>query len=204
MHFVCDFDETLFDTNTLWNKWLDFLENTGINRDEAIAKVESVIIEGFTPEKHALRLGLHEKDVHHLAKQFRQYTEQHAPSLVFSDVIPFFEQYKLVHSFSLLTYGDSSYQREKVSAAQIDPFFTSLRIAGPHKHKVRHLEELLSHENEPIVFVDDSPNELNPVVNAGLPVKLYRIVRPGAKHDYIHERDNVAWTRISTLKEIGS
>jgi hypothetical protein len=53
-----------------------------------------------------------------------------------------------------------------------------------------------------VIFVDDSPNELNPVVDAGLPIKLYRIVRSGAKHDYPHERDDVAWKRISSFDQI--
>ena len=53
-----------------------------------------------------------------------------------------------------------------------------------------------------LLFVDDSPKELLAVVDAALPVKLYRIVRAGGMNDFVHEMDDVNWKRIGSIEEI--
>lgn len=203
MHLVCDFDNTLFDTTTHWNAWLNVLVSAGIDREEAIAKVEAVIIQGFTLHAHAERVGLGGKELERAVKQFEVFTNEHAPSFVYQDVVPYFDKHKPVHTFSLLTYGDSDYQHFKVHAANLQGYFESIRIAGPHKLKVSHLSEMLKRTDLPLAFVDDSPNELEPVYRAGLPVKLFRISRPEGRHtDRSHELDGVAWTCIQSIDEI--
>ena len=203
MHFVLDLDDTLLNSNVLWKEWSRLLLDAGYEEDRIAATIESVIIDGFTPEKHALRLGADEKQARHLANHIRAFTEEFAPSFVFEDVVPFLEIHKQKNTLSLLTYGNAEYQQEKLRAAKLHTFFEHVRIAGPHKLKVRHLEELSRHSQETIVFVDDSPNQLRPVANAELPVRLYRIFRNNAKHtDSPHELDGIAWTCISSLSEI--
>ena len=115
----------------------------------------------------------------------------------------YFDKHKPTHTFSLLTYGDSDYQHFKVRAANLQEYFDAIRIAGPHRLKVSHLQEMLNNSDLPLAFVDDSPNELEPVYRAELPVKLFRISRPEGRHtDRPHELDGVGWECIRSIDEI--
>lgn len=202
MHLVCDFDDTLTNTTKYWNFWLDKLEGAGVSRERAIETGSRLFIERFTLTGHMNALNVSETVAAVLLKEMEDHVKEFGKSYVFPDVYPFLSQHNTNHSFSLLTYGDEANQQWRVMESGIGSYFIPVRIAGPDKHKVEFLSEILKTISTPIIFVDDSPNELNPVVDAGLPIKLYRIVRPGAKHDYVHERDNVAWTRITSIDEI--
>lgn len=202
MHLVCDFDDTLTNTTKYWNFWLDKLEEVGVKRERAIETGSRLFIERFSLKKHMDSLQIPEQTAAQLLREMEKHVNEFGKTYIFSDVHPFLLEHHGKHSFSLLTYGDETNQRWRVLESGIAPYFEPVRIAGPEKHKVEFLKEILEITQEQIIFVDDSPNELNPVVDAGIPVQLYRIVRPGAKHDYSHERDNVAWKRIGSIDEI--
>ena len=202
MHLVCDFDDTLTNTTKYWNFWLDKLEKVGVSRERAIETGSRLFIERFTLKRHMDALSIQDQTAVQLLNEMEEHVKEFGKTYIFPDVHPFLLEHNTNHSFSLLTYGDETNQRWRVSESGIGPYFQPVRIAGPEKHKVEFLKEILQTTAEQIIFVDDSPNELNPVVDAGLPIKLYRIVRPGAKHDYVHERDDVAWTRIGSIDEI--
>ncbi len=212
MHLVCDFDSTLFDTDKLWNEWLEILVGLGANREQATQQMQILNAKGWTHRAHALACGIPKEDVDALVNNFLEHARNIGSSLVYDDVIPFFEKHRPPHTFSILTYGNEEYQRSKIISTGLQDYFEAIRIAGPNNLKVDQLREILARtpslqrrgqgEVCDIAFVDDSPNELNPIVDAGLPIKLYRIVRPGAKHDYMHERDDGAWKRIGSIDEI--
>lgn len=202
MHLVCDFDSTLFNTEKIWSEWLEILVMRGIDREKAIREMQILNAIGWTHRAHALASGIAEADVDTLVGNFLQYAKNIGSSLVYDDVIPFFEKHRPSHTFSILTYGNPEYQHSKILSTGLQDYFETIRIAGPNNLKVNQLQRLLENTISQLSFVDDSPNELNPVVDMKLPIKLYRIVRPGAKHDYLHERDDVAWTRISSLDQI--
>ncbi|MEK7451851.1 MAG: hypothetical protein AAB664_00780 [Patescibacteria group bacterium] len=202
MHLVCDFDSTLFNTEKIWSEWLEILVARGVDRTHAIRQMEILNATGWTHHAHALASGIDETAVDELVKNFLAHTKSIGSELVYDDVVPFFKKNRPPHTFSILTYGNEEYQTSKILSTSLQNYFDAIRIAGPNHLKVDHLRTLLEHEATPLVFVDDSPNELNPIVDARLPIKLYRIVRPGAKHDYQHERDDVAWKRIKTIDEI--
>lgn len=201
MHLVCDFDDTLTNTTKYWNFWLEKLVGIGIDRNKAIDVGTRLFVECFTLKRHMELLGVSDVIAQQMMDEMTKHVKEFGKNYVFSDVPVFLSQHHASHSFSLLTYGDEENQLWRVSESGIAPFFAPIRIAGPDKHKVEHLKDILKTTSQ-IIFVDDSPNELNPVVDAKLPVALYRIVRPGAKHDYLHERDDVAWKRISSLDQI--
>lgn len=212
MHLVCDFDSTLFDTEKLWLEWLEILVTRGVDRDRAIREMHIQNAKGWTHRAHALACGIDETTVDALVENFLAHARNIAPSLVYDDVVPFLEKHRPPHTFSILTYGNAEYQTSKIASTGLQNYFDAIRIAGPNNLKVTVLQEMLNfpkgrvatlpYEYQPIAFVDDSPNELNPIVDASLPIKLYRIVRAGAKHDYQHERDDVAWERIESIGEI--
>jgi len=202
MHLICDFDDTLTNTTKYWNFWLDKLESVGIDRKKAEDVGARLFVEYFTLPKHMSELGVETELANRLFQEIQEHVKEFGISYTFPDVFPFLSSNKEKHSFSLLTYGEEGNQKWRLNQSGIGLYFSSLRFAGPTKHKVEHIKEMINSGVTELLFVDDSPNELNPVVDEGLPVKLYRIVRPGAKHDYIHEKDNVAWTRISALNEI--
>jgi len=220
MHLVCDFDSTLFNTEKIWSEWLEILVGLGVDREVAIKQMGILNAIGWTHRAHALMCGISESEVDTLVQNFLVHAQSIGSSLVYDDVVPFFEKHRPPHTFSILTYGNAEYQRSKIASTGLNDYFDTIRIAGPNNLKVTVLREMLSEtpsfirrglgggqvmgqgEVCPIAFVDDSPNELNPIVDAGLPIQLYRIVRPGAKHDYAHERDDVAWKRIGSIGEI--
>jgi|GEM_PF-1902334 len=202
MHLVSDFDDTLVDTTRYWNVWLDKLERVGIDRELAIKKGTELFPITFSLIAHMESLSIPLATATELLKEMMEHVKEQGSAYVFSDVFDFFSRHKQEHSFSLLTYGDSENQMWRLKESGLEEIFSFIQIAGPDKHKVKHVSEMLQTVTQQIVFVDDSPNELNPVVDAGLPVVLYRLVRPGAKHDYVHDRDNLAWKRITSLSEI--
>jgi hypothetical protein len=201
MHLVSDFDDTLTNTTKYWNFWLEKLVGIGIDRNKAIDVGARLFVKGFTLQRHMELLGVSDSIAHPLMNEMMGHVKELGKDYVFPDVPMFLSQHHKSHSFSLLTYGDEGNQLWRVAESGIASFFSPVRIAGPDKHKVEHLKDVLKMETR-VIFVDDSPNELNPVVDAGLPIKLYRIVRSGAKHDYPHERDDVAWKRISSFDQI--
>jgi len=201
MHLVCDFDSTLFDTNKIWFAWLEILVQHGADRDFATQQKDILNLTGFTHRAHALSVGIPESEVDILVQHFLQHARNIGPELVYSDVPSFFDKYQSQHTFSVLTYGNAEYQESKILSTGLQKYFEIIRIADLTKNKVEHLKEILLSKTE-IAFVDDSPKELLPVIDAGLPVKLYRIVRPAGMNDYVHEKDDVFWKRITSIDEI--
>ena len=202
MHLVCDFDDTLTNTTKYWNFWLDKLETIGIKREHAIEVGTQLLLGPFTLRGHLIALGVQEDVALSVLQDMELHLKEFGKSYIFSDIHPFLMKHNQTHSFSILTFGDESNQKWRIEQSGIAPLFERVSIADIVKRKVDHLSDLFKNSTTQIAFVDDSPHELNPVVDAGLPVKLFRIVRPGARHDYVHEGDDVVWKRIGSIDEI--
>ena len=217
MHLVCDFDNTLINTTQLWNAWVEFLERFGVDKKTAAETLRPIVVDGYSTRKHAYAAGLRDQELDRIVAEFDEHVQKVVSNLVFADVIPFLEKHKPSHKISLLTYADPSYQEKVIEASGIKSFFDLILMAGPKKWKVEFLREMLRSLPLPegelegegaavvpqIIFVDDSPNELEPVHRAGLPVKLFRIFRPEGKHSIEkHELDGVGWTCIKSIDEI--
>ena len=176
MHFVFDFDHTIYNTAELWDRWLDELEAIDIDRIDAIEKGESIFGVGFTLREHAERLGLTGDESEELISSFKEYAAVESPELIFKDAVPFVELNSKKHEFSILSFGDPDWQKEKMSACGISDHISDIRIARPERHKTAHLRELVQETDEQVVFVDDNPKELVSIHESEMPITLYRMI----------------------------
>jgi FMN phosphatase YigB (HAD superfamily) len=203
MHFVFDFDHTIFDTGKLWNSWLDVLESAGVDREDSNEKGEEIFGKGFTLLEHAERLGLSQNESEELISSFTDYTFHESPELVFEDAIPFVKKNQKKHKFSILTFGDSDYQNEKISASGVGDYIDDVRIASPERLKAVQLKEILNETDERVVFVDDNPRELVAASGLDSDIDIYRMIRPKSRHsDVSHALDSDKWKCIKSFDEI--
>jgi FMN phosphatase YigB (HAD superfamily) len=203
MHFVYDFDATLFKTSALWEAWTKVMKDFGGDEEEIISAGETLFREGFTLEKHGELLRIRPADLKRSVQTFTKMTKSDGPSLVFDDVHAFLEDHAEEHKQTILTFGDHDYQHEKIQASALMDFIDDIRIASLEQSKTEHLRELVESGTDPIVFIDDNPRELEAVHESGLPMTLMRMVRDGERHaEEEHELDDDAWTCIRSLEEI--
>ncbi len=203
MHFVLDFDHTIYDTGSLWDFWVELLGSVQIDKKTANEKGEEIFGSVFTLQKHLELLKIEEDVAKRLVDSFRELTLQKSPELIYKDAIPFVNSNKDLHSFSILTFGDFSYQHEKIEACGISSYIDNILIAGPEKFKIEHLKNLILESGSSIVFVDDNPRELTAVSDSGLPITLYRMIRPNSRHgEEKNPGDGVDWKCISAFDEI--
>jgi FMN phosphatase YigB (HAD superfamily) len=201
-HYVLDFDGTLFDTDVLWEWVVARFVKEGFESRNVREVGQQLFFEEYTVGRHATALELSEDRIGIISNEFDQVTQTTSPSLVYQDVFPFLEALP-IDSKSILTFGHPAFQCEKIQASKIDQHVGEIRIASPVYRKTKHLEELLSKQLLPIVFVDDNPHELAAVHEAGLPVELIRMRREGARNSVIdHELDDQAWRVIRSLDEL--
>lgn len=204
MHYVYDFDHTLFATHVLWECWLDELVKHSFDREEAAQAGQVLFSQGFTLEKHASSLGMSDSAVKKMMKSFGQVHDRLCAKLVFEDVLPFLEsQNEKGIRQSVLTFGDSDYQHRKLHISGLVEHLDDVRVANPDKRKVAHLRELIEAGSEPITYFDDNPEKLLAIYEAGLPITLIRMLRDGGKHsgtEHIHDDEH--WQCIRGLEEL--
>ena len=200
-HFVLDFDSTLFDTSALWNAWRNMLEELGYEEEQIREIADRLIPEGFTPREHALRLGVNGKTLETALASLNAFTQQTAPHLLYSDVVPFIQAHA---PSTILTFGDSGYQLEKIHASGLHAHVDDIRMANSFRGKALQLGEMFQADAvTPLVFVDDSLGELEAVHASALPITLVRMKRPGQRRSLeTHPLDHEAWRVIESLEEL--
>lgn len=202
MHFVLDLDYTLFDTATHWADWLWRLEELGISREEAIVAGESLFGVGYTLEGHGAALGLPQDQLDELVQGFERFTQEKAPSLVYSEVVSFLEKHAGTHQFTILTFGHPEYQHFKIKWSGLGEYIDDVRIARPERMKAIQLAEIVAESAGPICFVDDNPKELSMVRDANLGIQLARMFREGARHTGDPIEGEVIWKDVTSLDEL--
>ena len=203
MHIVFDFDGTLFDTHALWQAWLDQLEQLGVNRDEADETGEELFKIGFTLRDHGEMVGLNGDELDQLVSDFEEYTRQESERLIYEDVSECLDAWGSDHSFSILTFGHPEYQNFKIEAVGLNDLVSDIRIARPERVKSMQLAEMLAESDEPMMFIDDNPKELQSVHDQGLDIELVRMCREGSRHcNESHEHDGNGWRNIHSLEEL--
>lgn len=97
---------------------------------------------------------------------------------IFEDTISFLEEHK-EHNLVLMTAGMKLFQRAKVEGSDISHYFDKLIFTGDEL-KGGVIKRLISdgYYNDPIVFVDDAPYQLESVSNFCPIVTVVRIKRP--------------------------
>lgn len=202
MHFVYDFDSTLFSTEALWQAWRGMLVAAGYDAETIDETGARITPDGYSPRKHADALGLDQVIAAELLSRFEAVMRDEAPSLVFGDVAPFVGQ-RTGHTQSILTMGDEVHQREKLTNSRIDLLLPRITIAKPHDTKTEYLKAMLA-AGEEVVFIDDNPIHLVRVREAGIPVSLVRMRRPseGSLVEGDHPLDHDAWRVVTSLDEL--
>ncbi|MFH1404846.1 MAG: HAD hydrolase-like protein [Patescibacteria group bacterium] len=203
MHYIFDFDSTLFANSRLWESWVSMLENEGLEKQFIIDEGVKLIQLGFSPQKHADAVGLENKISKKLVSKFSAWIEKEGPELIYTDVPAFFERKNGDHKYSILTFGDPEFQDQKIQACQLYDLVDDVYVATPEKQKKDHLADLVSGGADQVLFVDDNPNELEAVHGSGVPVTLVRILRDGEYHaQEKHKGDGDLWQCIESLEEL--
>lgn len=201
MHFVYDFDSTLFATQRIWDMWRDMLVGAGIDAEAVDAAYREIIPLGYSPRKHVERLGMDAAAADGLVSRFRDAMGRESPAFLFDDVAPFVSARRAAHRQTILTQGDEEHQWEKMRASGVDRLIPDAVITAPDGVKAERLAEMLRHDSSPITFIDDNPHHLVPVAESGLPVTIVRMVRAGETMAAApHELDGVAWRVIASLR----
>lgn len=202
MHLIYDFDGTLYSMHQLRNAWVDVLSDYSFSPEEIDTAGEKIFAAGYTLSGHTKALGLKGPEIEKLVKKFSRVLNEKSSSLVFADVVPFLEA-QIDNHQTILTYGDSEFQSQKINASGIVDKVNDIKIAGPDKGKVDYLREMVELGLGKIVYIDNSPNELRRVYESGLPIALIRMMRPGERHsDLPCSEDNNAWQCVSSFEEV--
>jgi len=199
-HYVFDFDGTLFDVQSLWERWLDQLEVCQIDREDARDRGSQLFETGFTPREHAEQMGIEGAELDELIGRFEEYTQAEALTMLYDDVVPFLQEQDA--DLTVLTFGDHEYQHFKLEAAGLDEHIQDIRIARPERRKHVQLKELCAATDAEVIFIDDNPRELSAALGEDLPITLVRMMRAGSKHGDTHPNDGEHWQTITSLTEI--
>ncbi|OGL98114.1 hypothetical protein A2304_03460 [Candidatus Uhrbacteria bacterium RIFOXYB2_FULL_57_15] len=91
MHYVYDFDSTLYATQRLWEQWVDMLHRLGFETP-TLGEVERVFNEKgivFDPRRHAEYVGMDAEAADRAVRELRGLTDSLWSTLLFDDVLPF-------------------------------------------------------------------------------------------------------------------
>jgi FMN phosphatase YigB (HAD superfamily) len=200
MRFIYDFDSTLYATGKLWHIWADELQACGLPLTQIEDTMKELSKTGFSCPGHAHMLGITGALQGELLRRYRNRWAVENKTMVFPDVIPFLSNNP--HNQLILTFGEIGHQHEKIEMSGLRAHVPDIRLASLENPKRKQLQELVDVSNEPLVFVDDNPRELAAVHEAGLPVELYRMIRPNELIIDPHEGDDRHWRVIRTLDDI--
>ncbi|MBI2551438.1 hypothetical protein HYV73_03805 [Candidatus Uhrbacteria bacterium] len=203
-HILYDLDGTLFALPKYLHLWCDAVQASfGIPSAQAWDTSEVVKDDGYTFAKHLGALGVPEnRQSAKLIHDFHALIAAKKDDWLFDDTMPHLEA-GLGRKRSILTFGDAEFQQAKIDGVGIHSFFDDIRIASQEMTKSMHIKELVEQGETDLILLEDSPNQLQAVYEAGLPVKLIRIRREGQeRHTESHPLDNEAWPVISTLHEL--
>ncbi len=203
MHYVYDFDSTLFATQKIWDDWRGMLLGAGLSGELVDQSYQAILPTGYSPRKHAQALGIATDRLEDMVSRFGQLLVDESPSLLFDDVAPFIEAKRAGHRQTILTQGDEAHQWEKMRASGIDRLLPNVMIAKPDGLKIELLADMIDEDVTPITFIDDNPHHLVPAHQSGLPITLIRMRRPAETLAIApHPLDDVAWRVIASLDEL--
>ena len=198
--FVLDFDGTLIDTDVYWAWVIDRFVEHGLDAQRVREVGERLFPKAYSVIQHARDLGLTEVQAQELAMQNRKYVEENHASLVFPDVVPFL--FRVEGRKRILTFGHKEHQTQRVYASGLVPPITDIHIATVDDSKAAQLARIID-GSFPMIFIDDDVHQLAMVHEAGLPIELVRMRRPGARNSIIeHDLDHKAWRVIESFEEL--
>lgn len=198
---IIDFDYTLFDASALKNALAAAIEGLGIHHDafwktysEIRAREETA---GYSPARHleALNSVSHfdrekaETKFNEVVMDSRRY--------LYPDAVPFLEKLSKLSPLLLLSRGDRGFQQKKISACNIQKYFTKIELTEKEKNCC--LKDMLEKYGDSLFFVNDSVKETRDALREFpniRPVIRRRSDMP--EQDYLKE----SIPNFNTLKEI--
>lgn len=178
--YFIDFDHTLFDTDRYFHVDVKgrFL-SLGIDIGLWERTYMDVCLSGYTLEKHV-------EAIHADAQQnlpleaMRNIISEEFSALeryLFPDVMPFLRKAAADGAeLAILSFGNPSWQRYKVRAAGIEPYFRHVFFTDRHSSKIEVIKENVGAGRE-IIFIDNHPNELDAAKDADAGVATFLINR---------------------------
>lgn len=195
VHYVLDFDRTLFNDDMLIASLMKEFIAQGATEEgmlHAYAKI-AVQNELWSPWKWA------EYTFGHVSESIRSHIDflhKQTSSMVYADVRPFLERIGR-STKSILSYGDPQTQNEKIVHSGIAHYFSDITITqDPQKTS----DFLRYSDAEHIIFVDDRGPVIDAVKGAHPRVTCIRIMRPGSA--YNHESSLRADRVVSSLADL--
>lgn len=183
MKIFLDFDDVIFNTAKFKQDYSEIFYLVGISRQELKNEYYTSkngpngLIKTHDPmallERLEKKKNISYEKVKSDIKDFLVDTR----SYVFKDFYPFAEEFTK-DNLGLISFGDISFQTEKIKGSQIASFFSIIEITDQHKGKV--LKNLLKKQelkNERLVFIDDRPDKLlqvKEIVPSAILIRLNR------------------------------
>ena len=163
MKIILDFDDTIFNTYALVNSFLEVYKNAGFQEKEFWNGYEKVKgqVKDFDLKLIANVLyDLKQFDKKKTEEEINHFLEK-IDSYVYSDFITFAGNFKK-EDLTLLSYGITKFQKEKIEKSKIVPLLNEIIItkndkADDFKNITRR------YNNEKIFFVDDRADQIDNV-----------------------------------------
>lgn len=163
MKIVLDFDDTIFNTYGLLNDFLKVYKKAGFREEEFYSGYEKVK-EQF--KDFDLKLIM---DVLYDLRQFDKNKAREriacilekTDSYVYSDFVDFTKNFKKIN-LTLLSYGTTKFQKEKIEKSKIVPLLNEIIIT--ENDKADDFENITrKYGNEEIFFIDDRADQIDSV-----------------------------------------
>ncbi len=185
-----DFDRTLFDTDTfiidlfkvlnkkidlsLFQKYYEEEKNKGFNPYHILKIIE-------TKEK------INTKDLIKDLDVFMNNLDKY----IYPDTIPFLKKIKKKYEINLFTYGDSSFQKMKVTHTKINDYIDNYMDTLSSKGENKKIDYASS------IFIDDNPMVVDSIIGAK---KVIRIRRKHAKYSDLNTKRKVI--EVDSLEKV--
>jgi len=192
-----DFDSTLFDVDLFFHTDARrIVMEHNIDLELWDRSYEEVLPRGYTLEKHVKKVrdvsgGHYSLDA--LTKSFAKKFHS-LEKYVFADVKPFLGNLRSKgHHIFLVSFGAEEWQREKVSKSSLSDYFDDILFTKQECSKAERILERTIADTQ-IVFIDNSPKELDAVVSEIEDVQTYLINRvPCDAMTYNNRTQELRW-----------
>lgn len=185
MHFIIDFDYTLFDTHAMREKLATAF---GVSIDGFRAAEQRLKDRGelYSLQAHADELGVEEQSAHEVLLDMNDF--------IYPDARDFFERYA-DHNMTLLTFGNVAWQETKIAGVQLPTIGETIVTDGDKAEIARQWAT----END-IVIVNDRGSEIDAMATVLPQARFVCVRREGTP--YVDEPCTVKAIEVTHLNNI--
>lgn len=167
MHFIIDFDYTLFDTHAMRERLATAM---GVSTDDFHAAEQRLKGRGelYSLETHAAELGVDKESAQNVLRDMND--------CLYPDAHDFFEQHR-ADKMTLLTFGNVAWQETKIAGVRL-PQITETIVTDGDKAE---LARQWANEND-IVIVNDRGSEIDAIAQVLPRARFVWVRREGAPY----------------------